>query len=39
MKYIMVGKIIGTHGIKGEVKVLSDSDFTEERFRSGTLVI
>jgi len=35
MKYIMVGKIIGTHGIKGEVKVLSDSDFTEERFRVG----
>lgn len=35
MKYIIVGKIVGTHGIKGEVKVLSDSDFTEERFRVG----
>ncbi|HHZ11939.1 MAG TPA: ribosome maturation factor RimM [Acholeplasmataceae bacterium] len=36
MKYVMVGKIIGTHGIRGEVKVLSDSDFKAERFKVGS---
>ncbi|MGD9605388.1 MAG: ribosome maturation factor RimM [Bacilli bacterium] len=33
MKLIEVGKIVGTHGIKGEVKIKSDSDFRNERFR------
>jgi 16S rRNA processing protein RimM len=37
MKYILVGKIIGTHGIKGEVKVASDSDFRSERFQVGNV--
>ncbi|SNR90132.1 16S rRNA processing protein RimM [Anaerovirgula multivorans] len=31
MKYIKVGKILNTHGIKGEVKVLSLTDY-DERF-------
>ena len=35
MKLILLGKIVGTHGIKGEVKILSDSDFKKERFRVG----
>jgi 16S rRNA processing protein RimM len=38
MKYLNVGKIIGTHGIKGEVKVLSDSAFKDERFRKGQML-
>ena len=35
MEYVEVGKIVSTHGIKGEVKVYSDSDFKEERFKRG----
>lgn len=30
---IMIGKIVNTKGLKGEVKVLSSSDFKEERFK------
>lgn len=30
---IKIGKIIGTFGIKGELKVYSESDFVEYRFR------
>lgn len=30
---IQIGKIIGTFGIKGELKVYSESDFVEHRFR------
>lgn len=33
MKYIEIGKIVGTHGIKGEVKILPDTDFRSERFQ------
>lgn len=35
MGKIEVGKIIGTFGIKGELKVKSESDFIAERFRKG----
>ena len=35
MNYYQVGKIINTHGIRGEVRVLSTSDFTDERFKPG----
>ncbi len=30
-----VGKIVNTHGIKGEVRVISSTDFPEERFVKG----
>lgn len=30
--YILVGKIVNTHGIKGEVKVLSQTDFKDDRY-------
>lgn len=33
--YLQVGKIVGTHGIQGEVRVLSDTDSPDERFRPG----
>ncbi|GMA49074.1 ribosome maturation factor RimM [Alicyclobacillus contaminans] len=31
--YFSVGLIVGTHGIRGEVKVLSKTDFPERRFK------
>jgi 16S rRNA processing protein RimM len=34
-KWFNVGKIVNTHGIKGEVRVISRTDFAEERYRVG----
>lgn len=34
-KYYNVGKIVNTHGIKGEVRVIAMTDFIEDRFRPG----
>jgi len=34
-EHIIVGDIVITHGLQGEVKVLSDSDFKDERFIKG----
>ncbi|WP_071459422.1 ribosome maturation factor RimM [Bacillus massilinigeriensis] len=34
-KWLNIGKIVNTHGIKGEVRVISRTDFPEERYRSG----
>ena len=39
MDKVYVGKIIGTFGIKGELKVYSESDFIEERFKKGNEII
>ena len=40
MDFLQVGKIVNTHALQGEVKVVSNSDFKEERFKKGsTLVI
>ncbi|MBW7456309.1 ribosome maturation factor RimM [Paenibacillus sepulcri] len=33
--WLMVGKVVNTHGIRGEVKVYSQTDFPEERFAAG----
>lgn len=33
MPYLKVGTIVNTQGLQGEVRVLSVSDFTEERFQ------
>ncbi|RYM07202.1 ribosome maturation factor RimM [Sporolactobacillus sp. THM7-7] len=33
--WLYVGKIVNTHGIKGEVRVISATDFPEERFAEG----
>lgn len=35
MNYYTVGKIVNTHGIRGEVKVIATTDFGEERFSVG----
>lgn len=38
MKYLEVGKIIATHGIRGEVKVSLTTSFPEERFEKGNVL-
>ena len=34
-KWFNVGKIVNTHGIKGEVRVISKTDFPEKRYKKG----
>ena len=36
---LKVGKIVNTHALKGEVKVISSTDFEEERFKKGTKLL
>lgn len=36
MNYFNVAKIVNTRGLRGELKVISYTDFPEERFKSGT---
>ena len=38
MEYVNIGKIVNTFGIKGELKVASNTDFVEERFKKGSTV-
>ena len=35
MEYYNVGKIVNTHGVRGEVRVLATTDFIDERFAKG----
>ncbi|HLR92119.1 MAG TPA: ribosome maturation factor RimM [Atopostipes sp.] len=37
--YLNVGKIVNTHGIKGEVRVQSITDKPEERYRPGSKLV
>ena len=34
-EYLNVGKVVNTHGIRGEVRVISQTDFPEERYQKG----
>ncbi|MBU8877808.1 ribosome maturation factor RimM [Bacillus sp. FJAT-29790] len=34
-KWFNVGKIVNTHGIKGEARVISKTDFADERYKPG----
>ena len=34
-EFLNVGKIVNTHGLRGEVRVISQTDFPEERYRKG----
>ncbi|MBH0155858.1 MULTISPECIES: ribosome maturation factor RimM [Fictibacillus] len=34
-EWLNVGKIVNTHGIRGEVRVISRTDFPEERYKIG----
>lgn len=36
MKYYNVGKIVNTQGLQGELRVLSVTDFADERFKKGS---
>ena len=36
MEYILIGKIVNTFGIKGELKVEVHTDFVEERYSEGS---
>ncbi|RJE86725.1 ribosome maturation factor RimM [Paenibacillus sp. 1011MAR3C5] len=38
-KWYTVGKIVNTHGIRGDVKVLPQTDFAEERFAPGNKLL
>ena len=38
MEYIHIGKILNTHGIKGELKVEVYTDFVDERFRKDSFI-
>lgn len=38
MEYILIGKILNTFGIKGELKVASYTDFDEERFKKNSKI-
>lgn len=38
-KLYNVGKIVNTHGIKGEVRVISVTDFPEQRYKKGSVLI
>lgn len=39
MGKVLVGKIVSTHGIKGEVKILSDFQFKDKVFKVGKKLI
>ncbi|MEM5395933.1 ribosome maturation factor RimM [Staphylococcus gallinarum] len=36
---VEIGKFVNTHGVKGEIKIKSHSDFTDTRFQPGESVI
>jgi len=38
MEYIYIGKIVSTHGIKGEIKIISDFDFKEKAFQKNNKI-
>lgn len=38
-KLFTVGKIVNTHGIRGELKVVPQTDFPEERFEKGSKLV
>ena len=35
MEYVYIGKIVSTHGIKGEIKIISDFDYKDKVFKKG----
>ncbi|EIJ81522.1 16S rRNA-processing protein RimM [Bacillus methanolicus PB1] len=35
VKWFNVGKIVNTHGLKGEVRIISITDFADERYKPG----
>ena len=39
MERVYIGKIVNTHGIKGEVRILSDFEFKDKAFKVNTSII
>lgn len=39
IEYLNVGKIVNTQGIKGEVRVISQTDFPELRYKKGSVLM
>ena len=37
-KWFNVGKIVNTHGIQGEIRVISITDFAEKRYKVGNTI-
>ena len=35
MEYVVVGKVVSTHGIKGDLKIYPLTDFAKIRFKKG----
>ena len=35
MKYVLIGKIVNTHGLKGEVRILSSFKYKDKVFKNG----
>ena len=38
MKYVLIGKIVNTHGLKGEVRILSDFKYKDKVFKKDMCV-
>ncbi|MFS0656045.1 ribosome maturation factor RimM [Bacillus sp. 179-C3.3 HS] len=38
LDWLNVGKIVNTHGVRGEVRVVSKTDFPEERYKKGNVL-
>jgi len=38
-KFYTVGKIVNTHGLRGELKIVPTTDFPEERFKTGSELV
>ena len=38
MKYVLIGKIVNTHGLKGEIRILSDFKYKDRIFNKGMKV-
>ena len=38
MELVRIGKIVNTHGIKGELRILSDFEFKDKVFKKGVKV-
>ena len=39
MEKVYIGKIVNTHGIKGELRILSDFEFKDKAFKVNTEII
>ena len=39
MGRVYIGKVVSTHGIKGEVKILSDFEYKDKVFKVGKKII